>query len=174
MINLPLESDHIRSMTEHDLEMVYSWRNHPEIRRYMYTQHEITLNEHILWFERATKNSSKHLLIYETKIFAQGFIQFTQIGDGPIAEWGFYAAPDSPKGTGTRMGNLALQYAFTRIGMHKICGEAMDFNEPSKRLHHALGFMQEGLLRDQHYDGKQFHDVHCFGLLSSEWTLPTG
>ena len=173
MTGMSVKSDRIRTMVDGDLEMVLSWRNHPEIRRYMYTQHEIALSEHAGWFERAAKNSSKHLLIFETNTLAQGFIQFSQIDDGPIAEWGFYASPDSPKGTGKRMGQMALQYAFARIGMHKICGQALAFNEASVRLHCALGFMQEGLLREQHYDGKQFHDVLCFGLLTSEWALPT-
>ena len=172
MTNTSLEIGQIRTMLEGDLELVLSWRNHPEIRRYMYTQHEITLSEHAHWFECAVVNSSKHLLIYEINSLAQGFIQFTQVADGPIAEWGFYAAPDSQKGTGKNMGYMALQYAFERIGIHKVCGQALEYNEPSIRLHRALGFAAEGLLREQHYDGKNFHNVYCFGLLTSEWAQP--
>lgn len=42
---------HIRPMVYADLERVLAWRNHPDVRRYMYTQHEITLDEHQRWYE---------------------------------------------------------------------------------------------------------------------------
>jgi UDP-4-amino-4,6-dideoxy-N-acetyl-beta-L-altrosamine N-acetyltransferase len=161
--------DRMRPMTTDDLALVLSWRNHPDIRRYMYTQHEIALTEHQSWFERASENPHKHLLIFEDGLNPQGFVQMTQLGGGPVAEWGFYAAPDAPKGTGRRMGKAALRYAFEQIGLHKLCGQALAYNEPSIRFHRALGFQQEGLLRDQYYDGQCFHNVLCFGLLNSEW-----
>ncbi len=169
MTHNPIIPDRMRPMTSDDLALVLSWRNHPDIRRYMYTQHEIALTEHQHWFERASENPHKHLLIFEGGSGPQGFVQLTQLSGGPVAEWGFYAAPDAPKGTGRRMGHAALRYAFEQVGLHKLCGQALAFNEPSIRFHRALEFQQEGLLRDQHYDGQYFHDVLCFGLLRSEW-----
>lgn len=160
--------DHIRLMTADDLHLVLAWRNHPDIRRYMYTHHEIPLVVHQRWFEQASQNPSKHLLIYTVEENPMGFIQLSLLSDSPIADWGFYAAPDAPKGTGRRLGRAALSYAFQHLGLHKICGQALAFNEPSIRFHRALGFQQEGLLRDQHYDGQTYHDVLCFGLLTSE------
>lgn len=169
MIPESIMSDHMRPMTAYDLELVLSWRNHRDVRRYMFTQHEIALIEHQIWFERAAKNPHKHLLIFEASSTPQGFVQLTQLDCGLVAEWGFYASPDAPKGTGRRMGLAALRYAFEQIGLHKLCGQALAYNEPSIRFHRALGFKQEGLLRNQHYDGQSFHNVLCFGLLNSEW-----
>lgn len=98
-----------------------------------------------------------------------GFINIHQIAAGGIADWGFYAAPDAPKGTGKQLGQAALQYAFSVVGAHKLCAQALHFNERSVRFHLNLGFQQEGTLRDQHFDGQNYHDVVCFGLLASEW-----
>jgi UDP-4-amino-4,6-dideoxy-N-acetyl-beta-L-altrosamine N-acetyltransferase len=53
--------------------------------------------------------------------------------------------------------------------LHKLCGQALAFNERSIRFHQNLGFRREGVLRQQHFDGEQYHDVVCFGLLASEW-----
>lgn len=161
--------DNIRLMTSDDLQLVLSWRNHSSVRRYMFTQHEITLDEHQRWFAQASRNPGKHLLIYVAEESPVGFVQLSQSGGTPIADWGFYAAPDAPKGTGRNLGRAALGYAFEHLGLHKICGQALAYNEPSIRLHCALGFQQEGLLRDQHYDGQIYHDVLCFGLLISRW-----
>ena len=156
-------------MAAGDLEQVLTWRNHPDIRRYMYTQHEISLEEHTRWFERASQDGKRHLLVYEQDTIPLGFISVHEIAGGGIADWGFYVAPDAEKGTGMQLGQAALLYAFKEAGLHKLCGEALIYNERSIGFHQKLGFTREGTLRDQHFDGHGYHDVVCFGLLASEW-----
>ncbi|MCI2807802.1 UDP-4-amino-4,6-dideoxy-N-acetyl-beta-L-altrosamine N-acetyltransferase [Eoetvoesiella caeni] len=159
-------------MTENDLELVLEWRNHIDIRRYMYTQHEISWDEHCQWFRRVSKDHTCHLLIYSNREnIPLGFLSFQCINGGPIAEWGFYVSPHGPQGTGVRLGTAALNYAFTQLKLHKVCGEALGFNERSIKFHQRLGFQQEGVLRDQHFDGTHYHPVLCFGLLVEEWGL---
>ena len=162
----------VRPMKEGDLEQVLAWRNHPDIRRYMYTQHEISLEEHTRWFARASQDTEMHLLLLEIDSTPLGFINIHQIASGGIAGWGFYVAPDAPNGTGRSLGQAALRYAFEAAGLHKLCGQALAFNERSIRFHLNLGFQREGVLRQQHFDGQQYHDVVCFGLLASEWLSP--
>ncbi|WP_298624453.1 UDP-4-amino-4,6-dideoxy-N-acetyl-beta-L-altrosamine N-acetyltransferase [uncultured Zoogloea sp.] len=159
----------VRPMNERDLDRVLSWRNHPEVRRYMYTQHEISIDEHARWFARASQDPERHLLVFEINMAPVGFINIHQIASGGIADWGFYAAPDAPKGTGRALGEVVLRYAFETTGLHKLCAHALAFNERSIRFHLNLGFQREGVLRQQHFDGQQYHDVVCFGLLASEW-----
>lgn len=159
----------LRPMDSGDLERVLTWRNHPEIRRYMYTQHEITLEEHTRWFERTSTDPDRHLLVFELAATPLGFVNIHRIAQGGIADWGFYAAPDAPKGTGSLLGQAVLRFAFIDAGLHKLCGQALAFNEGSIRFHRSLGFKQEGLLRQQHFDGRHYHDVVCFGLLACEW-----
>lgn len=159
----------IRPMTQSDLEQILAWRNDPEVRRYMYTQHEISLDEHTRWFERASQDASRHLLVFESDGVPLGFINIHQITTGGVADWGFYAAPDAPKGTGRQLGQAVQHYVFVQAGLHKLCGQALAYNERSIRFHQNLGFRHEGILREQHFDGQIYHDVVCFGLLASEW-----
>jgi UDP-4-amino-4,6-dideoxy-N-acetyl-beta-L-altrosamine N-acetyltransferase len=159
-------------MTKMDLEQVLSWRNHQDIRRYMYSQHEISLEEHARWFSCASEDPKRHLLVFEINRAPLGFLQINKISSGGIADWGFYAAPDAPKGTGRALGKAALPYAFETLGLHKVCGQALACNERSIHFHLSLGFQREGFLRQQHFDGKQYHDIVCFGVLASEWRLP--
>lgn len=159
----------LRPMISGDLEQVLAWRNHEDVRRYMYTQHEIALHEHTQWFKRASKDANRHLLIFENDGVPLGFINIHRIAPGGIADWGFYAAPDAPKGTGRVLGQATLHYAFSQIGLHKLCGQALAYNERSIMFHQNLGFQQEGVLREQHFDGQAYHDVVCFGLLAREW-----
>ena len=159
----------VRPMTQDDLDLVLSWRNHAEVRRYMYTQHEISLAEHTSWFKELSQDSSRHLLIFESEAVPLGFINIHQRVPGGIANWGFYTDPDAPKGTGRTLGIAALDYAFNSSGLHKICGEALSYNRRSIEFHLRMGFKQEGIHREQHFDGQNYHDIVSFGLLASEW-----
>lgn len=162
-------SSQIRPMVQADLERVLAWRNHPDVRRYMYTQHEITLDEHLRWFERNLSDPKKHLLIFVVNQQPLGFVNFTKAVNGGIADWGFYVAPDAPKGSGRQLGCAALSHAFTQLEFHKVCGQALAYNQRSIQFHQSLGFQQEGILLDQHFDGERYHNVICFGLLCPEW-----
>ena len=174
MTDNPMNSARVRIMNLADLERVLAWRNHPDIRRYMYTQHEIGLPEHRAWFERASLDLCKHLMIFESGGVPLGFINFSRLGSPGVADWGFYIAPDAPKGSGRQLGHAAFKYAFQQLNLHKICGQALAFNERSINFHRSMGFQQEGILRDQHFDGERYHSVVCFGLLSHEWQLHQG
>jgi UDP-4-amino-4,6-dideoxy-N-acetyl-beta-L-altrosamine N-acetyltransferase len=156
-------------MTDADRALVLAWRNHESVRAFMYTQHEISSQEHARWFERCCNDPGRHLLVYEEQGTPCGFVNFTVSDDSRNAVWGFYAAPHAPKGAGRRMGQTALGYAFGPSGFHKISGEALAHNEKSIRFHLSLGFHQEGVLRDHFFDSGQYYDVVCLGLLSSEW-----
>jgi len=156
-------------MAADDLARVLAWRNHPEIRRYMYTTHEISLQEHTAWFQRASADARKHLLLFEADGVPMGFANLSVADRSAIAEWGFYVAPDAPRGTGFRLGRAVLNHAFGPLGLHKVCGEALEFNERSIKFHGHLGFRQEGVLRDQHFNGEAYCSIVMFGLLSHEW-----
>lgn len=156
-------------MHSSDLACVRAWRNHPDVRRYMYTTHEISEPEHAAWFLRASKDPRMSLLIYERDQRPLGFVNLTRGRTVAVADWGFYIAPDAPRGTGRALGRKALLHAFSALELHKVCGQALGFNQRSMDFHRALGFSEEGRLRDQHFDGNQFWDVVCFGLLKQEW-----
>ena len=151
------ETDCLRPLAEPDLALVRSWRNHESVRRYMYTQHEIGEKEHRDWFARCELDPLRHLLVYDVDDQPRGFVHFTVQGAGRVADWGFYIAPEAPRGTGTGLGRRALEFAFQRLQLHKICGQALGFNQRSIDFHRKMGFCQEGVLRDQHFDGQQFH-----------------
>jgi len=157
----------LRPVNKEDLPALLVWRNHPDVRRFMYTQHVITLEEHLSWFEKVSQNPKQHLMLYCENQQPLAFCQFTVYQH--LAEWGFYLSPDAPAGTGTRLGKSALDYAFGVQSWHRICGEALSYNHQSIRFHRKLGFTEEGRLREHVEIDAKYYDVLCFGLLKSEW-----
>jgi UDP-4-amino-4,6-dideoxy-N-acetyl-beta-L-altrosamine N-acetyltransferase len=164
-----LELCSIRTVTEKDLPMLLAWRNHPEVRQFMFTHHEISREEHLKWYASASQDTRRQLLIVQEADTAIGYVQFNHVTSGGISDWGFYKCPDAPKGSGNKLGQMALTHAFSTLQLHKVCGQAIETNEASVAFHRHLGFQQEGILRDQHHDNGQYHSVVCFGLLASEW-----
>ena len=164
-----IEFCHIRAVTAGDLPMVLAWRNHPDVRRFMFTQHEIGLDEHSNWFAKASLDASRRLLIVEDAKQAFAYVQFSQVAEGGIADWGFYARPDTSKGTGKKLGITALNYAFSELKLHKVCGQSIQGNKASIAFHQRMGFTQEGVLRDQQRIEGGYHNLYCFGLLADEW-----
>lgn len=163
----------MRKMTQQDLEQVLAWRNHPDVRRFMFSSHEIALKEHRSWFEKARQAADRHLLVFEQEGQPRGFVNLA-VSAGGIAEWGFYIDPLAPKGTGKALGDQLLSYAFGELKMHKIIGQVLAYNERSRKFHLRLGFQQEGILRQHHFDGEKYHDIYSYGFLVSEWLKNQG
>ena len=149
--------------------MLLAWRNHADVRRFMFTQHEITPAEHRSWFAKVSQDSTRQLLIVEDAKDPIGYVQFSNALAGGVADWGFYARPDAPKGSGRKLGATALKHAFGPLSLHKVCGQAIDTNHASIAFHERLGFTQEGALRDQQKINGKYHTLICFGLLVHEW-----
>jgi UDP-4-amino-4,6-dideoxy-N-acetyl-beta-L-altrosamine N-acetyltransferase len=159
----------IRSMAEEDLTMVLAWRNHPEVRRFMFTQHEISLAEHTQWFMRVVQDNTRRLLIVQEQGIPIGYVQFSNVEHGGVADWGFYVRPDAAKGTGKKLGVSALDHAFGQLKLQKVCGQALNSNLASIRFHERLGFKREAVLPDQKRMIDQYQSLICFGLLAHEW-----
>jgi len=135
----------VRPMTAADVAPALAWRNHPAVRAVMFTQHEITLEESRRWFELASADPLRHLLIFEQGGVPTGFAGLARRADAPAeADWGFYVAPDAPRGSGTALGLAVLEHAFGALGLQAAHGAVLAFNDRSLRLHERLGFRRSG------------------------------
>lgn len=159
----------IRAMQPADLSMVREWRNHPDVRRYMFQTHEITALEHQSWFEKIQADQSKLALIVEDLCGPFGYVHFNNVCSGGVADWGFYTRPDAPKGCGMRLGRTALSYAYDFLELHKVCGQVIEGNAASLAFHQKMGFRKEGVLREHKIIDESHHTIICFGLLKTEW-----
>lgn len=160
----------LREVQDPDLPLMLSWRNTPAVRAFLFTRHHISLQEHTAWWEKARHRKDLRYFIYEVRGVPAGLMTFTAIDAiNNNAIWGFYKAPQAPKGAGRNMAFLALDIAFNELACHKLYGEVLALNKPSIRLHEGLGFKLEGIYREHHMIDGQYADVHRFGMLQHEW-----
>ncbi|MEY0737796.1 UDP-4-amino-4,6-dideoxy-N-acetyl-beta-L-altrosamine N-acetyltransferase [Providencia stuartii] len=157
-------------LEQKNLEMILSWRNAPEVRKNMYTSHEITQKEHESWFERMVIDETKRYFIAKLNNESIGVVGFYNINKTTkIADWAFYASPKAPRGSGALMEYIALEYAFSSLNLYKLKCEVLGFNSSVVKLHTKFGFQIEGKHRDAFYDGDKYHDIIHLGLFSNEW-----
>lgn len=145
----------LRKIEEKDLELILSWRNHPIIRQSMFQQDTITIEAHRAWFHRESEKSDACWLIYSNESDTpSGVIYCTNIDTkNRHGFWGFYTAPDAPKGTGTAMCKEAINYFFDALELKKINAEVIESNQRSHSFHKKMGFNVEGVFIE-HYKSK--------------------
>jgi len=162
----------LRNMAEADLETILRWRNAERIRANMYTDHEISMDEHRAWFARTQQDSDTVNLICEHEGVPVGFVNFIQIDrKNGKAYWGFYLGEESGRGRGPAMEFLALDYAFDVLGLRKLCCEVFSFNQPVLKLHEKFGFKEEGCFRKHVLKKDRYEDIVSLAIFQEDWTM---
>ena len=159
-----------REIAESELELMLSWRNAPGVRKNMYSQEAIGYETHLAWWAEMQKRDDHKYFMYELENIPLGVISFNSIDtENHHAFWAFYASPEAPRGTGTKMEFIALNYAFDVLALRKLSCEVLAYNNAVLKLHEKFGFQTEGLFRE-HYelDGENI-DVYRLGILRAEW-----
>ncbi|WP_010097563.1 UDP-4-amino-4,6-dideoxy-N-acetyl-beta-L-altrosamine N-acetyltransferase [Ornithinibacillus scapharcae] len=161
----------LRSMKEDDLSLILQWRNSEKIREVMYSNEEISWEEHYNWFQNMKERSDYKVYIFTFKEKPVGIVNFRHINfDHRRCEWGLYIGEEkTPKGTGIVMGVYAIEKAFHEMKMHKICSHVLVNNTASCRYHEKMGFDIEGRLVDHVRRGESYIDVWQLALFQSKW-----
>ncbi|SFJ77615.1 UDP-4-amino-4,6-dideoxy-N-acetyl-beta-L-altrosamine N-acetyltransferase [Halobacillus dabanensis] len=161
----------LRDIERADLPVIWNWRNSEYIRKHMYNDQWIPWEDHIAWFEKEQQNPSSYAKLFIHKDRPLGVVRFTNVDlEHGTCEWGFYIGEqNAPKGAGTIMGLLALNFIFDKLGMRKVCAEVLDFNVMSHRYHKKLGFVQEGRFTAQMKRGDRLVDIIPMALFDEVW-----
>lgn len=160
----------LRDIKPDEVELMLSWRNSPKVRKNMFTQQKIGLQDHLAWWESVKKRDSQKVLMFESNNVPLGIVSFTGIDEtAAYSSWGFYTSPYAPKGTGKKMACIALDYGFSELMFQKIYGEVLAFNTTSINFHTYLGFKNDKKLVNHQKIENDYIDVFRFVLLSNEW-----
>jgi [ribosomal protein S5]-alanine N-acetyltransferase len=62
-----------------------------------------------------------------------------------------------------------LEFGFVEMKMNRIEAMASAENDLSIKLLKKVGFVVEGIQREQYYENEGYHDLVCFALLKREW-----
>jgi UDP-4-amino-4,6-dideoxy-N-acetyl-beta-L-altrosamine N-acetyltransferase len=163
-------NSYLKPIVYEDLTLVLEWRNKESIRKNMYNEDLITLEQHYKWFDSIKENPNKKTYLFYLNDSPKGVVNYNIDLQNEKCEWGFYLGEDNlPKGTGSLMGYLAIENAFTQLQVRKITGEVFDFNKKSQTFHENLGFQREGVLQSHIKKSDGYRDIVLYALFTNQW-----
>jgi UDP-4-amino-4,6-dideoxy-N-acetyl-beta-L-altrosamine N-acetyltransferase len=163
----------LRPVTVADSARILDWRNRPEVAAYMYTDHQISADEHARWFSAAMAAQDRAYWIIELDGAAVGLANLAGVDRvRRRCEWAYYLADPATRGrgVGAAVELLVLDHVFGALRLHKLWCEVLVENEAVWKLHESFGFTREALYRDHVFKAGRFQDVVGLGLLDADWT----
>lgn len=164
----------LRPILAADKDRILHWRNAPHVAEYMYTNHEISQDEHDAWFARALSREDARYWIIE--VDGEGIGLASVYGIDAVnsrCSWAFYIGDQEAqgRGVGAFVEYWVLRYVFEVLRLNKLCCEVIASNLKIWQMHLRFGFVREGLLRDHIRRGDGFLDVVVLSILQSEWLV---
>lgn len=139
----------LRCLDWADEDLILSWRNRDDIRRWMFSDHVITQMEHHQWLESFLSDPLKRGWLIEAEGNPIGFAQVTRHHEEPrVGILGIYIAEGGIKGAGSEALRLVIGEVFGSLFLDSLIAETLEENERAKRLYRLVG-MQEREVKNQ-------------------------
>lgn len=132
------------------LTTVLAWRNHSDIRRWMLSDDEISLENHLQFVESLKNRVDKRYFLVQREGEPIGVIDFTDITQNS-AEIGIYANPQM-RGVGEALMNALIEYGFSTLEVKILIATVFADNERAKHLYEKFDFIETAR---KFYKGKE-------------------
>lgn len=132
------------------LTTVLAWRNHSDIRRWMLSEDEISLENHLQFVESLKNRVDKRYFLVQREGEPIGVIDFTDITQNS-AEIGIYANPQM-RGVGEALMNALIEYGFSTLGVEILIASVFADNDRAKHLYEKFDFIETAR---KFYKGKE-------------------
>lgn len=139
----------LQPVNDSDLARILKWRNHPEVRKVMFTDREISMDEHLAWWEKVKASSDRMVYLFMFRGQPVGVVNFYDMEpERRYCYWGFYLdngrdwAPGERLDAWLALEEEAIRHAFGLLGCGTLYCETFTFNENVLALHRKFGFKE--------------------------------
>lgn len=156
------------------IPQLMEWRNTPELRKYFREYREISDAMQEAWYNSRVLNNDKQVdfeihdlesgkLIGHCGLYYISWVNRTAeltiyIGDMNFRRGGY----------GKDTLNLLMDYAFKTLNLNRVWCEVFS-NNAAVEVYRKIGFVDEGKLRQHHFENGEYLDCYVLGLLKDEW-----
>lgn len=146
-------------------------RNEPSIRKVMYTDHEIQLEEHKGWLDQLKHNHCRiAFAVMDETLGPIGMVGLNSLDwRHRKSDWAFYLTENERGGLGAALEFAFLDFVFGQLSLEKLNCEVIEGNDAVVRMHKRFGFEEEGFRRSNIEKGGVRIGVHFLGLQKSAW-----
>ncbi len=160
----------IETSTELQLK-VRDIRNEEGVRKWMYTDHNIELNEHFGWINHL-KTDKKQIVfvILDEESEPLGVVSVNAIDQlHKKADWAYYLTKNARGGLGSAIEYAFIDFVFNRLNLQKLNCEVIDGNGSVVKLHKKFLFEDEGFRGSNIIKQGKRIGVHFLGLTKENW-----
>jgi len=121
-------------------KMVLEWRNHSNIRKWMFRQESINLESHLNYIESLDTREDRAYFLVKKDTRDIGVIDFTNIDhECKKTEFGIYSNP-TLKGIGNLLMGSIIDYAFNVLKVNTLISKVFEENIPAIKLYKRYNF----------------------------------
>jgi len=164
----------LEAVNEESLEEFRNWRNNPLLRRYFREYREISKEMQKKWFNEKVLKDDKQVNfeirdLNSNKLIGHCGLYYIHWVCSH-AEFGIYIGDPHYRngGYGSDALRTLVRYGFEELNLHRIWCEVYDNNQALEVYKH-LGFVYEGLMRENYYSEGRYWDSHILGMLREDY-----
>jgi len=164
----------LRKIQYEDTPLIIKWRNTESVKINLFTQTELTEEQHLWWMKNKIETGQCCQFIIETiiplnpigTVFIKNIDHFNKKG-----EFGIFIGEKSSRGSGfgTTATLLILNFAFAELGLNRVYLSVLKDNVIGIKCYKNAGFKIEGILRKDFKRNDCFIDVVTMAILKEEW-----
>jgi RimJ/RimL family protein N-acetyltransferase len=137
----------LRPIEYEDIQLIRSWRNRDDIRRWFINSDVISEEEQIAWWEKYKKDDADMMFMIESlpEAVPVGVVALYKIEKGEKAEFGRLMIGEESalrKGYGEEATRLTLKCARSTLKIKKVFLEVMNGNTEALSIYERCGFMR--------------------------------
>ena len=167
----------LRAVEKQDLPFLRDWRNIVEFRKNFREVRELSLADQEAWFDHLQKTKHVNYLFTivdldtQKPIGAAGLLYINWIIRS--ADFSFYIGDDNKyignDGIAKEATKLLIDYGFNNLNLHKIWMELYEFDsEKLDFFQNEFNFKQDGILRDNCFEGGEFHNSLIISIINKK------
>lgn len=128
-------------LSQEEKMMILEWRNKIDIQKWVHTQNDISLEEHLDFIDSLKNSKEKLYFLVKKEDENIGVIYFTQIEPNESLHIGIYSNPHL-KGYGKILLETIIYFSFEILKVEKIFSEVYFENERAFSLYKIYGFKE--------------------------------
>lgn len=169
----------LRPLAESDVDDILRWVNDPEIVGNIaaFSGHAFTRDQELAYVRQILTSKADvvwSIVEADTGRYL-GQTGLHQIHDrSKVARLACIIAlrGDMGRGFGSAAIRAVLDHAFGPLGLHKVWLMVFATNARGRRIYGRIGFVEEGVLREEYFHQGGWHDMVRMSLLAREWPRP--
>lgn len=154
----------LRALKESDIWLLHKWVNDPEIVKYTYFFHPVSEMEQKEWFSSLPRQTDKILFGIEVKegeklIGTCGLEDINHICRKAELTIKICDNKMWNKGFGKEALEILMDFGFSDLNLRRIWLKVMADNERAVKLYKNVGFIVEGVMKEDHYSQGEYKDI---------------